>query len=69
MRKWMIVVAIAVATVGGITALATMPTKCPFVDSNTGLECLGFPMPDGVCVAGSKRRCNLNSGHRWVTKD
>jgi len=43
------------------------PSKCPFVDSSNGLECLGVPMPDGVSVAGSKWRCT--NGHTWIEKN
>jgi hypothetical protein len=69
MKRWMIIVAMVAATVGGITALAAMPTKCPFVNADTGLDCIGIPIPDGISVAGSKWKCSLNGGHRWITKD
>jgi hypothetical protein len=45
-------------------ALSAMPTQCPFVDANTGLPCLGVPMPDGVTVAGARYRCSY--GHVWI---
>jgi hypothetical protein len=66
-KQVMIIVAIAIAIVGGIAVIASSPTKCPFVNPNTGLECLGVPMPDGVCVAGSKWKCLY--GHTWITND
>ena len=40
------------------------PSECPFVDSSTGLPCLGIPMPNGSSVAGNKWRCS--KGHSWV---
>jgi hypothetical protein len=43
------------------------PSKCPFVDSSNGLECLGVPMPDGVSVAGQKWRCT--NGHTWIERN
>lgn len=60
----MIIVAAAIAIIGGIAALAGTPTKCPFVNTNTGLPCLRIPMPDGYSVAGAKWKCTY--GHRWV---
>ena len=56
-------IVLAVMTAG----LYAYASRCPFVDQNTGLECLGVPMPTGVCVAGSKYRCT--QGHTWIEKD
>jgi len=41
-----------------------MPSQCPFVNTTTGLRCLGIPLPNGVTVAGYKYRCS--NGHHWV---
>ncbi len=65
-KQVMIIVAIAIAIVSGISAIASS-MNCPFVDPNTGLECLGVPMPNGVCVAGIKWKCT--NGHTWIEKD
>jgi len=43
---------------------AYMPSKCPFVGVNTGLRCMGIPMPNGYAVAGEKYKCS--NGHQWV---
>ena len=40
---------------------AYMPTQCPFVNENTGFRCMGFPMPNGLSIAGEKYRCS--NGH------
>ena len=47
---------------------AASPTRCPFVDTKSGLKCLGVPIPDGVSVAGPLWKCSSNSNHKWVTK-
>ena len=48
-------------------ALASSPTSCPFVNPNTGIDCLGVPVPDGYSAAGAKWKCTY--GHKWITKD
>ena len=45
-------------------ANAYMPSQCPFVGVNTGLRCMGIPMPNGYAVAGAKYKCS--NGHQWV---
>jgi|OM-RGC.v1.035762352 hypothetical protein len=47
---------------------AASPTQCPFVDTKSGLKCIGVPIPDGVSVAGSLWKCSANGQHKWVTK-
>ncbi len=43
---------------------AYMPSKCPFVNANTGFECLGFVMMNGISMAGDKYKCSR--GHQWI---
>jgi hypothetical protein len=61
MRKVQLIMLI-IAT--AFCALSAYPTQCPFVDANTGLPCIGVPMPDGVTVAGTRYRCSY--GHVWI---
>ena len=69
MRKWIVALATLSVAVAGITALAALQTRCPFVNPNTGFQCMGIPLPDGLSVAGSKWKCSINASHRWITKD
>ncbi len=64
--KLSVIAFIAIALLFGY-AFASSPTSCPFVNPNTGLDCIGVPMPDGYSVAGEKWRCN--KGHKWIVKD
>lgn len=51
-------------TCGHHDVQAYMPSQCPFVGVNTGLRCMGIPMPNGYAVAGEKYKCS--NGHQWV---
>ena len=42
-------------------------SSCPFVDSRSGLECLGIPLFDGYSPAGQKYKCSR--GHRWIERN
>jgi hypothetical protein len=43
---------------------AFMPSKCPFVNGNTGFGCIGFVSPNGFSMAGYKYKCSR--GHQWI---
>lgn len=61
MRKLIGIITLSAALV--LPGLA-WPTHCPFVDTNTGLPCLGIPSPAEVTVAGTVYECSY--GHRWL---
>jgi len=60
------VVVTLIAMAGFSYVYAQAPKKCPFVNPNTGLNCLGVPVPDGYVVAGAKWKCT--QGHTWIVK-
>ncbi len=62
MKRLILVVALSL-----VGQLMAYPTRCPFVDMDTGLPCLGVPMPAGMSVAGSIYECSY--GHRWVERN
>jgi hypothetical protein len=46
---------------------AYMPSKCPFVNANTGFGCLGIVMMNGISMAGDKYKCSR--GHQWIVSN
>jgi hypothetical protein len=65
MKTKLLLAALVVITA---TLYASAPISCPFVNTQTGLQCVGVPIPDGVSVAGDKYKCSSNSAHKWVVK-
>ena len=51
MKTKLLLAALVVITA---TLYASAPISCPFVNTQTGLQCVGVPIPDGVSVAGDK---------------
>lgn len=70
-RKMAKAAGIIIASAGVLSYLiaAQAPTRCPYVNPNTGLECLGIPVPNGVSVAGDKWRCTANPNHTWIVRN
>ena len=46
---------------------AFMPSKCPYVNGNTGFGCIGFVTPNGFSMAGYKYKCSR--GHQWIVSN
>jgi len=62
MKRQLIALIVLIGTIAAMSM--AYPTKCPFVDIETGLPCLGVPMPVSYTAAGAIYECS--NGHRWV---
>jgi hypothetical protein len=55
-----------VALIGTIAAMSmAYPTRCPFVDGESGLPCMGVVMPS-TPIPGRGQAYECSNGHRWI---